>query len=221
MRVLRSGVVDDARRQTSGPRRPCRETRASVQRWEGRSVGGIEPRGRDRGRVRRRKRHNGHGDGDTHAHSTLSAESKVKVFYPFHPLHGATVQILRRPKRGDGAVSVIDRASKRLKIPVWMLSPEAGSIAISERTHLSKEALLSLASLLSLHAYENRGHGNLLTTALNECQGGHRGATGTSGPGDPGRKRNRARKCDSARRSGRSDGSHSGGGFSSERRQGR
>jgi len=53
-------------------------------------------------------------------------------------------------------VSVIDRAGKRLKIPVWMLSPEAGSIVISERIHLSKEALLSLASLLSLHAGENR-----------------------------------------------------------------
>jgi hypothetical protein len=114
-------------------------------------------------------------------------------------------------------VLVIDRAGKRLKIPVWMLSPEAGSIAISERIHLRKEALLSLASLLSLHAGENRGHDNLLSTAVKECKGGHRGATGTIGPEDPGRKRNRARRCDNARRSGRSDGSHSGGGFSSER----
>ena len=162
--------------------------------------------------------HNGCADADTHAHSTLSTE--VRVFYPFHPLHGATVQILRRPKRGDGAVTVIDRAGKRLKIPVWMLSPEAGSIAISERTHLSKGALLSLASLLSLHGGQNRGHDKLLSTAVNECKGGHRGATGTIGPEDPGRKRNRARKCAGARRSGRSDGSHSGGGFSSERRKG-
>jgi len=92
-------------------------------------------------------------------------------------------------------VSVIDCAGKRLKIPVWMLSPEAGSITISERTHLSKAALLSLASLLSLHAGENRGHDMLLSTAVNECKGGHRGATGTIGPEDPpGRKRNRARK---------------------------
>ena len=30
-------------------------------------------------------------------------------------------------------MSVVDRAGKRLKIPVWMLSPEAGSTAISER----------------------------------------------------------------------------------------
>ena len=119
---------------------------------------------------------------------------------------------MRRPKRGDGAVSVIDQTGKRLKIPAWMLSPDAGSIAISEQIHLSKEALLSLASLLSVRAGEDHGHDNLLPIAVDECKGGHRGATGTIGPGDSGKKRNRARKCDSARRSGRSDGSHSGGG---------
>jgi hypothetical protein len=117
-------------------------------------------------------------------------------------------------------VSVIDRAGKRLKIPVWMLSPEAAGIMISERVHLSKEALLSLTSLLSLHAGEDRDHDNLLPTAVNECQGGDRGAIGTIGPDDPERKRNRARGCDRARRSCRSDGSHSGGGFSSGRRKG-
>jgi hypothetical protein len=176
--------------------------------------------GSDPERGRRRQARSGHGDADTHAHNTLSPEDgKVQVFYPFHPLQGATVQILRRPKREDGAVSVIDRSGKRLKIPVWMLSPETAQIMISEQAHLSKEALLSLASLLSLHAGENRGHDNLLSTAVKECQGGHRGATGTIGPEDPGRKRNGARGCNRARRCGRSDGSDSDGGFSSGRRK--
>jgi len=118
---------------------------------------------------------------------------------------------VRRPKRGDGAVSVIDQAGRRLKIPAWMLSPEAAGTVISEQIHLSKEALLSLVSLLSVRAGEDRGHDTLLPTAVDGCKGGHRGATGTMGPGDSGKKRNRARRCDSARRSGRSDGSHSGG----------
>jgi Family of unknown function (DUF5372) len=184
-------------------------------------VDGIESSGRDRGRVRRRERHSGHGDDDTHAHNTLSAEEgKVQVFYPFHPLHGSTVQILRRPERGDGAVSVMDRNGKRLKIPIWMLSPETTSVVINEQACLSREALLSLATLLSLHAGEDRGHDSLLSTAVEECKGGHRGATGAIGPDDPGTKRNRARGGNRARRCGRSDGSHSGGGFSSERRKG-
>lgn len=117
-------------------------------------------------------------------------------------------------------MSVIDRTGKRLKIPLWMLSPEAAGIMISEWAHLSKEALLSLTSLLSPRPGEDRGHDNLLPTAVNQCQGGHRGATGTIEPDDPRRKRNRACGCDSARRSCRSDGSHAGGGFSSGRRKG-
>ena len=88
------------------------------------------------------------GDG-THAHNTLSADdADVRVFYPFHPLHGVTLQILRRPKRGDGAVSVIDPAGKRLKIPVWMLARDCAETKIAERAYLSREALLSLASLI-------------------------------------------------------------------------
>ena len=172
------------------------------------------------GRNRRRERRSGYEDEDTHAHNTLSAENaEVQVFYPFHPLYGATVQILRKPKRGDGAVSVIDQAGKRLKIPVWMLSPDSIGIKISERVHLSKEALLSLTSLLSPHVGEDRGHDNLLPAVVDGCKGGDRGATGTVGPDGPGRKRNRAHRCDSARRSGRSDGSRSAGGISGERRK--
>jgi len=168
--------------------------------------------GSDPERGRRRQARSGHGDEDTHAHSTLSAETThVHVFYRFHPLCSTTLQIVRRPKRGDGAVSVIDQTGRRLKIPAWMLSPEAAGTVISEQIHLSKEALLSLVSLLSVRAGEDHGHDNLLPTAVDECKGGHRGATGTIGPGDSGKKRNRVRRCDSARRSGRSDGSHSGG----------
>src|SRR6516162_9734627 len=83
----------------------------------------------------------------THAHNTLSADH-VRVLYPFHPLHGASLQILRRPKREDGAVCVMDPAGRRLKIPVWMLLPECAEVKISQQPHLGKHALLSLASLI-------------------------------------------------------------------------
>jgi len=50
-----------------------------------------------------------------------------------------------------------------------MLSPEAAGTVISEQTHLSKDALLSLASLLSVRAGEDHGHDNLLPAAVDEC----------------------------------------------------
>jgi hypothetical protein len=89
-------------------------------------------------------------DGGTHAHNTLSADiTDVQVFYPFHPLHGVTLRILRRPERGDGAVCVMDPAGGRLKIPIWMLLPESAEITISQQPRLNEQALLSLASLIA------------------------------------------------------------------------
>ena len=173
-----------------------------------------------RGQDRRWERCSERVDEHIRAHNTLFAESnEVRVFYPFHPLHGSTLQIVRRPKRGDGAVSVIDGGGKRLKIPVWMLMPDCTAIKISDEVHLSRESLLSLMLLLSPHASEGRDHDNLLPTAVDGCKGGHRGATKTAGSDDPGRKRNRADGCDDARRSDRSDGSHSDGGLSGRRRK--
>ena len=166
----------------------------------------------------RRERCSGHGDDDTHGHNTLSAEAtEVKVFYPFHPLHGSTLQIQRRPKRGDGAASVIDRYGRRLKIPMWMLSPGSVDIRISEQALLSKEALLSLSTVLA--APRQRDHDNLQPIVVNATEGGHRGATRTDGPDDPARNPSRAREPDRSGRSGRSDGALSSSGISRRRRK--
>src|SRR5436305_5782401 len=78
-------------------------------------------------------------DGATVTHNTLSADvTHVRVFYPFHPLYGYSLRVLRRPRRGDGAVVVLDPAGKRLKIPVWMLLPNADHPEVAEQAHLSK-----------------------------------------------------------------------------------
>jgi len=153
-------------------------------------------------------------DDGTHSHNTLSAD-RVQVFYPFHPLHGATLRILRRPQRGDGAVCVMDTAGRRLKIPVWMLLPECAGIRISRRPHLGKEALLSLASLIASQlASKARVHDNLLQTPVSGCEGGRRGATSISEPDDPkGMRRNTNGRSDT-RRSDRSHGPGSGSGLS-------
>jgi len=141
------------------------------------------------------------------------------VFYPFHPLHSSSLQIVRRPRRGDGAVSVIDSTGRRLKIPSWMLSPDSARIKIAERGLLSGEALRGLASLLApfLDA-ESTIHDNLLQTALDGCQGGHRAARTTAGP-DSTRGATHARDGHSAKRTRGSHGAPSGGGISNQRRR--
>ena len=97
-------------------------------------------------------------DDATIAHNTLSADAAhVQVFYPFHPLHGYRLRVIRKPKRSDGAVSVLDPVGKRLKIPVWMLSSAAANIVTTEQALLSREALLNLTSLLT-HSTVNGIH---------------------------------------------------------------
>jgi hypothetical protein len=165
-----------------------------------------------RARCLRQARCNADGDATIRAHNTLSAEdTRVRVFYPFHPLRDVVLQVVRRPKRGDGAVAVVDPAGKRLKIPVWMLSPECAAVTITERPYLSSESLLSLASLLStrLHAADQICD-NLQQTVVDGHKGGQRGATATSGPGDRKGKRGRAHGRKGANRTDRSHGSHSG-----------
>ena len=166
-------------------------------------------------RSRRRARSCARGDGGTHAHNTLSADNAdVQVFYPFHPLHGVTLRILRRPERGDGAVCVMDPAGRRLKIPIWMLLPECAEITISQRPHLSKQALLSLASLITSQLdSKDPVHDNLRQTRASGFEGG-RDATSTAGPDDPKGMRYRANGRSDTRRSNRSHGPSSSSGLS-------
>jgi hypothetical protein len=163
----------------------------------------------------RRELRNAHADDAIRAHNTLSAEDTcVRVFYPFHPLRDVVLQVVRRPKRGDGVVSVVDPIGKRLKIPTWMLSPECGAMTITEQPHLSSESLLSLAPLLSTRLHTaDQIRDNLLPTVVDGRKGGQRGATTTSGPADPNGKRGRAHGRKGANRTDRSHGPHSGDGL--------
>ena len=182
---------------------------------------GRRSNGTRRGKSRRRARRNADGDEPTRAHSTLSAETThVQVFYQFHPLHGYTLRVVRRPKKGDGAVSVSDPAGRRLKIPLCMLLPNSAEMKIAQQPLLSKEALLSLTSLLVTRPdIEDRVHDNLLQTVVDGCKGGHRAATTTSGHGDSKGRRRRAARHSGTNRTDRSHGPHSDGGLSSGGRE--
>jgi hypothetical protein len=130
--------------------------------------------GCDRERGRRRARHNERPGECIHAYNTLSVENtSVQVFYPFHPFNGVILQVIRRPKRGHGAVSVIDPTGRRLKIPVWMLSSDCAEIKTTERPHLSKEAVLSLASALRRISSRARDIGRAQTKSREHSADSH------------------------------------------------
>ena len=170
--------------------------------------------------IRRREQRSEYEDAAIVAHNTLSADAThVEIFYPFHPLRGYRLRVLRRPKREDGAVSVMDPAGKRLKIPVWMLSPTAANIKTNERALLSREALLSLTSLLKQPSVI-REHDNLLQTSVDGCKGGRHAAAATLKPG-PNRRGTHARRRDGQSRPGRPHGSHSGDSLSNRSKEDR
>jgi hypothetical protein len=190
-----------------------RETSCLAPGREGRTVSDSGSSTSDQGKCRRPEPDSANADGATVKHNTLSADSThVQVFYPFHPLHGYSLRISRRPKRGDGAVSVIDPVGKRLKIPVWMLLSDAAAITVAEKACLSRDSLLNLTSLLERHSGSGNSD-NLLQTSSDGCKGDHDAAVTTFGPDKNGRG-NRARRSGGARRTGQSHGPHSGDSFS-------
>jgi hypothetical protein len=151
-------------------------------------------------------------DEATVTHNTLSAEAThVQVFYPFHPLYGYSLRVLRRPKGGDGAVLVLDSTGKRLKIPVWMTQSASTDSKLGEQAHLSKESLLNLTLLLKQWSALGNSD-NLLQPSINGCKGGHHAAATTVKP-KPNRRGTGARRSDGQSRTGRSHGSHSGDSF--------
>jgi len=169
----------------------------------------------NRSRIRPPVRCNARVDAYTRAQNTLSVETThVQVFYPFHPLNGGTLRVICRPKVRDGAVTVMESSGSRLKIPVWMLSPDCAAVEVEDNPHLGKEALLNLASLLAaVLSSADADHDNLLQIALDRSNGGQRGSTATSGPKGRKARRATADRRAGATRVGRPDGQHSGGGI--------
>ena len=166
----------------------------------------------DRAKGRRPESRSGHVDGAILTHNTLSADiTHVQVCYPFHPLYGYNLRVLRRPKRGDGAVLVLDSAGKRLKIPVWMLLPSANSIIVSEQARLGKESLLNVTLLLKQWNASGNSD-NLLQPSVDGGKRGHHAAA-TTVRGKPNRRGTRARGGDHKSRRNPTDGAHSGDGL--------
>lgn len=75
--------------------------------------------------------------------------STVTVYYPFHPLVNHTLDVIQWPRRRGNAVTVLHPDGESMKVPMWMLDPEAARVSVSEQIVLSASALLTLVDLLS------------------------------------------------------------------------
>jgi hypothetical protein len=114
------------------------------------------------------------------------------------------LRVLRKPKKSDGAVAVVDPIGKRLKIPAWMLSPVAGKAEIASQAYLSRESLLGLVTLLESTGEKSD---NLLQTSADKSKGDRDAATATAKPGSN-RRRTRTRRSGGQSRTDRSHGTH-------------
>ncbi|MGC1951638.1 MAG: hypothetical protein WA970_03455, partial [Gammaproteobacteria bacterium] len=56
--------------------------------------------------------------------------STVTVRYPFHPLHNRCLDVVAWPRQATRAVSVRHPDGKTLKIPLWMLQPDAAGAVL-------------------------------------------------------------------------------------------
>ena len=75
--------------------------------------------------------------------------STVTVHYPFHPLVHQHLKVVSWPRNSTGATTVQHPDGNTIKIPVWMLQPEAAQLALQSQIELSSKALLSLVDLLA------------------------------------------------------------------------
>lgn len=75
--------------------------------------------------------------------------SEATVFYPFHPWAGRTLRVIAWPRQEDGAATLALEGHADLKVPRWMLKPDAAQFAVNEQALLSRQALTAVIDLLA------------------------------------------------------------------------
>ena len=85
------------------------------------------------------------GDGNNPRHNTISLTATV--YYPFHPLQGRELSVTSRPRNPELPVTVVDETGFGLRIPAWMVAPEAAHYQLAEQATLDAQTLRALAAL--------------------------------------------------------------------------
>ena len=93
------------------------------------------------------------GGASNRRQNTPSTRTKtVTVCYPFHPRCGEELEVFTWRSTDGNSVTVLDAGGRGLRIPYWMLCPEAKTKKILPQAAVSTEALISLCELLAVHA---------------------------------------------------------------------
>ena len=74
--------------------------------------------------------------------------STVTVHYPFHPLHNRRLDVVTWPRQTHNPVTVQHPDGQSLKIPLWMLQPDAADFRLREQVELPASVLLALVDML-------------------------------------------------------------------------
>jgi hypothetical protein len=76
------------------------------------------------------------------------SETNTIGYYPFHPLQGHELSVTSRPHNPELPVTVVDETGFGLRIPAWMVAPEAAYYQLAEQATLDTRTLRALAALL-------------------------------------------------------------------------
>ena len=79
-------------------------------------------------------------------HDTISLTATI--YYPFHPMQGRELSVTNRSRNPELPVTVIDETGTGLRIPAWMVAPEAAHYHLAAQATLDVQTLRTLAALL-------------------------------------------------------------------------
>ncbi|HSX77041.1 MAG TPA: hypothetical protein VLQ80_00520 [Candidatus Saccharimonadia bacterium] len=70
------------------------------------------------------------------------------IYYPFHPMQGRELRVTSRSRNPELPVTVVDENGTGLRLPAWMVAPEAAHYQLAEQATLDVQTLRALAALL-------------------------------------------------------------------------
>ena len=73
---------------------------------------------------------------------------RLRVYYPFHPYFGRELEVIYKPNRSEGVVTVLGPHGSHRKIPVWMTEPDASDYNLSDQPYIQARALLAVRDLI-------------------------------------------------------------------------